>query len=184
MMTSQVTVINPHLYKSVPYDPDKDFVAGHAHRHHAERAGGASVGAGQDRQGAGRADQERARQIHGYAQPGLGTPANLSGELFRLTQKLDLPSIPFGGGGPMIQSVVAGHTPIAFSSMPPAAGQIQAGTLRAARRHRREAHRQPAGRADHGRGRLSRPDRRDAGRHLCAGRHAEGDRRNPAPQAW
>jgi tripartite-type tricarboxylate transporter receptor subunit TctC len=26
--------------------------------------------------------------------------------------------------------VVAGHTPIAFSSMPPAAGQIQAGTLR------------------------------------------------------
>src|ERR1044071_2450133 len=28
MLTSQVTVINPHLYKSVPYDPDKDFVAG------------------------------------------------------------------------------------------------------------------------------------------------------------
>ena len=50
--------------------------------------------------------------------------------MFRLTLGLDLPSIPFGGGGPMIQSVVAGHTPIAFSSMPPAAGQIQAGTLR------------------------------------------------------
>ena len=31
----------------------------------------------------------------------------------------------------MIQSVVAGHTPIAFSSLPPAAAQIQAGTLRA-----------------------------------------------------
>ena len=30
----------------------------------------------------------------------------------------------------MIQSVVAGHTPIAFSSMPPAAAQIQAGYLR------------------------------------------------------
>ena len=35
------------------------------------------------------------------------------------------------GGGPMIQSVVAGHTPIAFSSLPPAAGQIQGGSLRA-----------------------------------------------------
>ena len=67
----------------------------------------------------------------GYAQPGLGTSAHLSGELFRLTLNLDLPSIPFSGGGPMIQSVVAGHTPIAFSSMPPAAAQIQAGTLRA-----------------------------------------------------
>ena len=31
----------------------------------------------------------------------------------------------------MIQSVVAGHTPIAFSSLPPAAAQIQAGRLRA-----------------------------------------------------
>jgi tripartite-type tricarboxylate transporter receptor subunit TctC len=51
--------------------------------------------------------------------------------LFRLTLNLDLPSIPFTGGGPMIQSVVAGHTPIAFSSMPPAAAQIQAGNLRA-----------------------------------------------------
>src|SRR3569623_1849265 len=27
MLTSQVTVINPHLYKSVPYDPNRDFVA-------------------------------------------------------------------------------------------------------------------------------------------------------------
>src|SRR6188508_901658 len=27
MLTSQVTVINPLLYKSVPYNPDKDFVA-------------------------------------------------------------------------------------------------------------------------------------------------------------
>jgi tripartite-type tricarboxylate transporter receptor subunit TctC len=67
----------------------------------------------------------------GFAQPGLGTTAHLTGEMFRLSQNLDLPSIPFTGGGPMIQSVVAGHTPIAFSSMPPAAAQIQAGNLRA-----------------------------------------------------
>ena len=31
----------------------------------------------------------------------------------------------------MIQSVVAGHTPIAFSSLPPASAHIQAGRLRA-----------------------------------------------------
>ena len=31
----------------------------------------------------------------------------------------------------MIQSVVGGHTPIAFSSLPPAAAQIQAGAIRA-----------------------------------------------------
>ena len=65
------------------------------------------------------------------ANPGTGTPPHLSGELFKHALELETTSVPFGGGGPMIQSVVAGHTPIAFSSMPPAAPQIKAGTLRA-----------------------------------------------------
>jgi tripartite-type tricarboxylate transporter receptor subunit TctC len=38
--------------------------------------------------------------------------------------------VPFGGAGPAIQSAVAGHTPIAFSALPPAAPQVQGGTLR------------------------------------------------------
>jgi tripartite-type tricarboxylate transporter receptor subunit TctC len=131
MLTSQVTVINPHLYKSIPYDPDKDFVA-------VTRIATSpnvlvvnpSVPAKTVKELVDLIKAEPAKYT-GYAQPGLGTSAHLTGELFRLSLKLDLPSIPFGGGGPMIQSVVAGHTPIAFSSMPPAAGQIQGGTLRA-----------------------------------------------------
>ncbi len=130
MLTSQVTVINPHLYKSVPYDSDKDFVP-------VTRIATSpnvlvvhpSVPARTVKELVELIKREPGKYT-GYAQPGLGTSAHLSGELFRLTLGLDLPSIPFGGGGPMIQSVVAGHTPIAFSSMPPAAGQIQAGTLR------------------------------------------------------
>jgi len=131
MLTSQVTVINPHLYKAVPYDLDKDFVA-------VTRIATSpnvlvvhpSVPAKTVKELVDLIKAEPAKYT-GYAQPGLGTSAHLTGELFRLSLKLDLPSIPFGGGGPMIQSVVAGHTPIAFSSMPPAAGQIQGGTLRA-----------------------------------------------------
>ena len=130
MVTSQVIVINPHLYKSVPYDADKDFVP-------VTRIATSpnvlvvhpSVPAKTVKELVELIRKEPGKYT-GYAQPGLGTSAHLTGELFRLTLKLDLPSIPFGGGGPMIQSVVAGHTPIAFSSMPPAAGQIQAGTLR------------------------------------------------------
>ncbi len=68
---------------------------------------------------------------YSYAMPGSGTPAHLSGEMFRLATGLDLSPIPFGGGGPMIESVIAGHTPIAFSSMPPAAPYIRSGMLRA-----------------------------------------------------
>jgi len=131
MLTSQVIVINPHLYRSVPYDPDKDFVA-------VTRIATSpnvlvvhpSVPAKTVKELVELIKKEPGK-YSGYAQPGLGTPSHLSGELFRLSLKLDLPSIPFGGGGPMIQSVVGGHTPIAFSSMPPAAAQIQAGSLRA-----------------------------------------------------
>ncbi|CAN0466103.1 unnamed protein product, partial [Phaeothamnion confervicola] len=70
-------------------------------------------------------------KYHSYAHPGMGTPSNLSGELFRMSQNLTLTSIPFGGGGPMVQSVLAGHTPIGFTSLAPAAAHIRAGTLRA-----------------------------------------------------
>ena len=108
----------------------------------------------------------------------LATPArarhmaHLIGELFRLSQKLDLPSIPFGGSAR--DSIRGrGHTPIAFSSLPPAAGQIKAGTLARARCHRGKAHRQLAGRTDLDRIRISGKPR-DTGRHLCAGRHTDG----------
>jgi tripartite-type tricarboxylate transporter receptor subunit TctC len=64
------------------------------------------------------------------ANPGVGTTPQLAAELFKLSLKLDATSVPFGGAGPAIQSAVAGHTPIAFSALPPAAPQVQGGKLR------------------------------------------------------
>ncbi len=131
LVTSQALVINASLYKSLPYDTFKDFVA-------VTRMATTpnvlvvhpSVPAASVKELVELMRKEP-EKYHGYAQPGIGTPAHLSGELFKLSQQLSLTSIPFGGGGPMVQSVIAGHTPIAFSSMPPAAPLIQAGRLRA-----------------------------------------------------
>ena len=39
--------------------------------------------------------------------------------------------VPFNGAGPAVASVVAGHTPIGFSTLASAATQIQAGQIRA-----------------------------------------------------
>ena len=64
------------------------------------------------------------------AMPGTGTTPHLAGELFKLTFKLDLATVPFNGAGPAIQSALAGHTPIAFTALPPTAPQVQAGKLR------------------------------------------------------
>ena len=57
---------------------------------------------------------------YSYAQPALGTTPHLGGELFKLTFNLDLPMVPFPGAGPAINSTVGGHTPIAFTALPPA----------------------------------------------------------------
>src|SRR5262249_49962748 len=66
------------------------------------------------------------------ASPGLGTTPSLSIELFKQTFKLDdLVVVPFQGGAPAIQSVVAGHTPLSFQAIPPAAELVRDGKLRA-----------------------------------------------------
>src|SRR5262249_26567076 len=58
---------------------------------------------------------------YSFASAGTGTTPHLSGELFKLTFGLDLVHVPFNGAGPAIQSAVGGHTPIAFTALPPPA---------------------------------------------------------------
>ena len=53
---------------------------------------------------------------YSYASGGVGTGAHLIGELFRLSLKLDLVHVPFGGGGPAILATVGNQTPIVFGS--------------------------------------------------------------------
>jgi len=43
----------------------------------------------------------------------------------------DLLVVPFNGGNPAIQAVVAGHTPLSFQAVPPAMPLIKDGKLRA-----------------------------------------------------
>jgi tripartite-type tricarboxylate transporter receptor subunit TctC len=131
IVNSQATVTNKSLYKSLPYDPFKDLIAvtriattpNVVVVHPSVPAKTMKELVELMRTGGDR--------YNGYAHPGLGTPSNLYGEFFRQKQNLKLTSIPFGGGGPMIQSVVAGHTPVAFSSLAPATAHIQARRLRA-----------------------------------------------------
>jgi tripartite-type tricarboxylate transporter receptor subunit TctC len=68
---------------------------------------------------------------YSFAGPGVGSTPHLGGELFRLAFNLDLVHVPFPGAGPAIQATVGGHTPIAFTALPPALSAVQAGQLRA-----------------------------------------------------
>jgi tripartite-type tricarboxylate transporter receptor subunit TctC len=68
---------------------------------------------------------------YSYASAGVGTGAHLIGELFRLSLKLDLVHVPYGGGGPAIGATVGGHTPIAFGSPAAIIPHATEGKLRA-----------------------------------------------------
>jgi tripartite-type tricarboxylate transporter receptor subunit TctC len=130
LVASSSFMINPGLYARVPYDPYNDFdpvteIADTPNVlvvHPSLPVQTVTELVALVRTSPGKLS---------YANPGTGTPSHLSGEMFKLALKLDMVAVPFPGGGPMIQSVLGGHTPIAFSSMPPAAPQIREGRIRA-----------------------------------------------------
>ena len=130
LVVSTGFVVNPSLFAKVPYDPVKDFapitmvaVSPNVVTVHP------SVPA--------KTIKELIEIIkanpgkYSFAAPGAGSTPHLSGEIFRFTFGLDLPTVQFTGAGPSIQSTVGGHTPVAFSALPPAAPQVKEGLLRA-----------------------------------------------------
>lgn len=68
---------------------------------------------------------------HSYASAGVGSTPHLQGEMFKQAFGLDIVHVPFAGGGPALQSAVAGHTPIVFAALPPAIPLVKSGDLRA-----------------------------------------------------
>ena len=130
LFVSSSYVVNPSLYARVPYDPLKDFipvtVAGDVantlivHPSVPARSVNDLVDL-----------IKRSPGKYNYAHAGVGTTPHLSGELFRLAAGVDIVHVPFAGAGPALQSTVAGHTPIMFTTLAPAIPQIKAGNLRA-----------------------------------------------------
>jgi tripartite-type tricarboxylate transporter receptor subunit TctC len=129
VVVSSTFMINASLYPKLPYDSIKDFapvtIAATTPNvlivHPSVPAHGVKE----------LVALIRAKKYDNYAMGGTGTPSHVSAELFKLALKLDLTPIPYNGGGPAIASVIAGHTPISFSALAPAAGGIKQGVLRA-----------------------------------------------------
>ena len=122
--------VNVSLYAKAPYDPDKDFTP-------VTKAGGSPNGLFVNPSIPAQSVKELVDLLkanpgkYTFASPGVGTTPHLSSELFKLTFGLDFGLAPFPGGGPSIQSVVAGHTPICIQAIPPATPLVKAGKLRA-----------------------------------------------------
>lgn len=131
LFVSSSFVVNPSLYDKVPYDPYKDFipltVAATAANVLLVNPTALPVKSAKELADLLKANPGK----YSFASAGTGTTPHLSGELFKLTYKLDIVHVPFPGAGPAIQSIVGGHTPLAFTSLPPAVPLIKDGKLRA-----------------------------------------------------
>lgn len=64
-----------------------------------------------------------------YASAGNGTSQHLAGELFKKLAGVNLLHVPYRGGAPAIQDMVAGNCDMMFGNMPEFLGQIGGGNL-------------------------------------------------------
>jgi tripartite-type tricarboxylate transporter receptor subunit TctC len=130
LITVNSHVINPALYDKVPYDAFRDFEAVTLAAAFASSLSvNPSVPANtvNDLVTLIKASPGK----YSFASPGFGTPSHLLGEQFRVVVGLDLVHVPYGGSGPAITAVVAGHTPIAFAALSAAVPRVKDGKLRA-----------------------------------------------------
>jgi tripartite-type tricarboxylate transporter receptor subunit TctC len=129
LVASSSFVVNPSLYAHNPYDPYKDFTPiTLAAASPNILVVNLSFPAKSVKELIDLLKKEPGK--HTIANPGIGTTPQLAAELFKLSLHIEATSVPFNGAAPAIQSAVAGHTPIAFSALPPASPQVKAGTLR------------------------------------------------------
>ena len=122
--------VNPSVYKKLPYDPVKDFVA----ITELVKAPGVLV-------------VNAALPINNYAEltkylkanpgkvtyasPGNGTIGHMWGELFKSTTNTFMVHIPYRGAGPALNDVVAGQVNVYFDQVASSLPFIQSGKLRA-----------------------------------------------------
>jgi tripartite-type tricarboxylate transporter receptor subunit TctC len=122
--------INPSLYVNAGFDPRKDFtaigliasmpVALIANPSFPAKTVGEAIAVMKANPGK-----------YNIGTSAVGTGGYLSAELFKSVTGIDATIVPYKGTGGVMNDLLGGHVQVAFGVLPPALGNIQAGTLRA-----------------------------------------------------
>jgi tripartite-type tricarboxylate transporter receptor subunit TctC len=130
LTTKGALVINPYLYKKLPYDPVQDFAlisvvisAGPVLVVHP------NVPARNVKQLVALA-KARPGQLN-YGSGGVGTTAHISGEFLQRITGTKLLHVPYKGGAMALIDLVGGQTDLQFGDMVPSVPLIRAGKVRA-----------------------------------------------------
>jgi tripartite-type tricarboxylate transporter receptor subunit TctC len=130
LLGAATLAINPHMYKSLAYDPIRDLlpvrlVARTPNVVVVSAAG--SVNSVSDLVRLARANPGR----FNYSSPGSGTSVHLAAELFKAMTDTDLVHVPYKSSPASAAAVLASEVLVAFENMQIVLGQVKAGKLRA-----------------------------------------------------
>lgn len=130
MLTATHHVINPALYKNLPYNTRKDFtpiaqIAAVpnvlvAHPSFAPRTVKELIAYAKSNPGK-----------VSFGSAGIGGANHLSGELFKSMTGIDMVHIPYKGAAPALNDLLGGQIPVMFDSVPGVLSHIKAGKLNA-----------------------------------------------------
>jgi tripartite-type tricarboxylate transporter receptor subunit TctC len=129
LVVSTGFIVNPSMYTKIPYDPIKDFSP-------ISLVAASPNIVFVNPQVPAKSLKELIDLIKAnpgkfsYAQPATGSTPHLAGEMFKQQFGLDLVTVPFNGAALAVNSTIGGHTPIAFTALPPAMSNIKDGKLR------------------------------------------------------
>ncbi len=120
---------NSAVFKSLPYDPIADFAAV------SEVVSSPNVLIANSSAGMATLDDvlRRARETPGqlaYGSTGHGGSPHMSAVLLAAMTGMSMKHVPYKGGGPMLNDLLAGHIPIAFDNLPSSMEQIRSGAIR------------------------------------------------------
>jgi tripartite-type tricarboxylate transporter receptor subunit TctC len=128
LVTSNTILINPLLYKSVPYDLDKDFLP------LADMAGSPTAYTVNPKSGIKTvadfvAFAKEKKGAVNYGSAGFATPSHLAGEFFKNRAGIEMAHVPFNGAGPANQALLGGQVDMVSGALPGAHPHIVGGTL-------------------------------------------------------
>jgi tripartite-type tricarboxylate transporter receptor subunit TctC len=130
LLASSSIVVNPNLYKSMPFDVEKDFIP-------VTKVGASpnSWEVNADFPAKTMKDLLDLMQAnpgkYSVASPGNGTTPSLAIEMLKQAFGVSFVTVPFAGGGPMAQSLLGGFTPISCNALATTAALVKSGKVRA-----------------------------------------------------
>ena len=129
---SSPMTLYPHLYKKLSYDPLADFapvtpLVEYCFSFTAGPGLPAEVKTVADYLAWAKANPTQAN----YGIPAAGSALHFAGMQLARASGLDLKSVPYRGGGPLLQDLLGGQVPVSFNVVSEVAPHVKAGRLRA-----------------------------------------------------